>query len=258
MHPAILRLLDLQIAEQRIAAIRAELDAIPKRLQEAEAMLASARAAVTAAKEAHSVTLRERKKFELDVEQWKERVRKYRDQSSAVKTNEAYKALQQEIGNAETEIAKAEDRQLEAMMAAEDVERRMKSAEAALKQAEQSVALRRKAVQEQEAEKRKELEVALAERQRLVAPVPEDLLNLYTRMAKRHHGIALAEARDEQCRSCGMRILPHVYQQLRREDNDEIFHCETCGRLFYIREPVTPKSAPASDKLAASSAPHSS
>ena len=258
MHPAILRLLDLQTAEQRIAAIRAELDAIPKRLQEAEAVLASARAAVTAAKEAHSVSLRERKKFELDVEQWKERVHKYRDQSSAVKTNEAYKALQQEIGNAEAEITKAEDRQLEAMMAAEEVERRMKSAEAALKQAEPCVALRRKAVQEQEAEKRKELEVALAERQRLVAPVPEDLLNLYTRMAKRHHGIALAEARDEQCRSCGMRILPHVYQQLRREDNDEIFHCETCGRLFYILEPVTPKSAPASDKLAASSAPHSS
>ena len=221
-------------------------------------MLASASAALTAAKEAHSVSLRERKKFELDVEQWKERARKYREQSGAVKTNEAYRALLQEIANADTEIAKAEDRQLEAMMAAEDVERRVKSAEAALRQAEQSVAVRRKSVQEQEAEKKKELEAALAERQRLVAPVPEDLLNLYTRMAKRHHGIVLAEARNEQCRSCGMRILPHVYQQLRRDDNDEIFHCETCGRLFYILEPITPKSAPAPNDVAASSAPHSS
>ena len=258
MHPAIPRLLDLQSAEQRVAAIRAELEALPKRLQEADAMLAGANAALTAAKEAHSVSLRERKKFELDVEQWKERARKYRDQSGAVKTNEAYKALLQEIANADREIAKAEDRQLEAMMAAEDVERRVKSAEAALRQAEQSVAVRRKTIQEQEAEKKKELDAALAECQRLMAPVPEDLLNLYTRMAKRHHGIVLAEARNEQCRSCGMRILPHVYEQLRRDDNDEIFHCETCGRLFYILEPITPKSAPARSDVAASSAPHSS
>lgn len=258
MHPAILRLLDLQTAEQRIAAIRAEVEAFPKRLEEAEAMLASANTALTAAKEAHSASLRGRKKLELDVEQWKERARKYRDQSSAVKTNEAYRALQHEIANAQGEIAKAEDRQLEAMMAAEEVERRVKSAEATLKQAEQSVAVRRKTLQEQQAEKKTELEGALAERQRLVAPVPEDLLNLYTRMAKRHHGIVLAEARDEQCRSCGMRILPHVYRQLRRDDNDEIFHCETCGRLFYILEPMAPKGAPAPNDVAASSAPHSS
>ena len=252
MHPAIPRLLDLQTAEQRIAAIRAELESFPKRLEEADTMLASARATLRAAKEAHSASLRERKRCELDVEQWKERARKYRDQSAAVKTNEAYKALQHEIANAEAEIAKAEDHQLEAMMAAEDVERGLKSAEAAVSQAEQSVVVQRQSVQEQESEKKKELEAALAERQRLSAPVPEDLLNLYTRIAKRHQGIGLAEARNEQCRSCGMRILPHVYEQLRRDDNDEIFHCETCGRLFYILEPITPKSALPSSGIAAS------
>jgi predicted nucleic acid-binding Zn-ribbon protein len=258
VHPVIPRLLDLQTADQRLAGIRAQLEAFPRRLRDADAALAGARAAVAAAKEAHTNGLKERKKFELDVEQWKERARKYRDQSGAVKTNEAYKALQHEIANAEAEMAKAEDRQLEIMMAGEDVERRVKSAEADLREAEQSVAAERKAIQEQESAKKKELDAALAERERVLAPVPEDLFNLYTRIAKRHQGIALAEVRGGQCRACGMRILPHVHEQLRRDDNDEIFYCETCGRLLYILEPITPKAAPEPNNIAATSASNSS
>src|SRR3984893_11543138 len=139
MHPAIPRLLDLQTIDQHIAALRAELDAFPERVQDADLKLSGARNAVTAAREAHTHGLTERKKFELDVQQWKERARKYREQSGAVKTNEAYKALQHEITNAEAEVAKAEDRQLEIMMSGEDADRRLKNLEIALKRPEQSV-----------------------------------------------------------------------------------------------------------------------
>jgi uncharacterized protein len=220
MHPAIPRLLDLQTADHRIAALRADLETFPKRIREADFKLNSARAAMAAAKEAHVNGLKERKKFELDVDQWKERARKYRDQSGAVKTNEAYKALQHEIANAEAEQAKAEDRQLEIMMAGEDVERRVKNSEANLKQAEQAVAVERKDIETQQAAKTKELEAALAEREKALAPIPEDLRVLYERIAKRHNGTALAQARDGQCRGCGMRVLPHILQLLTQEAND--------------------------------------
>src|SRR5439155_2404522 len=108
--------------------------------REAEAKLGSARAEVTSAQEAHDKARAERKKFEFDGQQWKDRARKYRDQSGAVKTNEAFKALQHEIANAEAEVAKSDDRQLEVMMAAEEVERRVKIAESRLKDIEQAVA----------------------------------------------------------------------------------------------------------------------
>src|ERR1700693_676381 len=126
MHPAIPHLIELQRVDLNIGALRAEIDSYPKRIQEADTRLSGARAAVAVAKEAHTKALKERKKFELDVDQWKDRARKYRDQSGAVKTNESYKALLHEIANAEAEMAKAEDRQLEIMMAGEDVERRVK------------------------------------------------------------------------------------------------------------------------------------
>src|SRR5208283_3755696 len=127
MHPAIPRLIELQQVDHQIAALRAELETFPKRTKEADAKLNGARATVAAARESHAKGVAERKKFEFDVQQWKDRAKKYRDQSGAVKTNEAYKALQHEIANAEAEIAKSEDRQLEVMEANEVSDRRVKA-----------------------------------------------------------------------------------------------------------------------------------
>jgi predicted nucleic acid-binding Zn-ribbon protein len=66
-----------------------------------------------------------------------------------------------------------------------------------------------------------------------MAAVPEDLVDHYERIAKRHGGIALAEIRGEGCGQCGVHIRPHVIQQLQRENNDAFFHCETCTRILY-------------------------
>src|SRR5215813_8934847 len=141
MHPAIPQLLELQRLDLRIAALRAELETFPKRIKEADGLLHGAKAHLATAKENHSHAQTERKKFELDVNQWRDRARKYRDQSASVKTNEAYRALQHEIAHAESEVSAAEDRQLEQMMAVEETEREIKFAEAALKGAEASLAV---------------------------------------------------------------------------------------------------------------------
>src|SRR5271163_378946 len=171
MHPAIPRLIELQQVDHQIAALRAELETFPKRTKEADAKLNGARATVAAARESHAKGVAERKKFEFDVQQWKDRAKKYRDQSGAVKTNEAYKALQHEIANAEAEVAKAEDRQLEVMMGSEEIDGRLRHADADLKEAEKSVSLDRRDVEVQYSAKKKELAAALAEREKMAAPI---------------------------------------------------------------------------------------
>ncbi|HTT32076.1 MAG TPA: hypothetical protein VMH48_00615 [Methylomirabilota bacterium] len=238
MHPAIPHLVELQRVDSQIAALRAELEALPKRIREADSKLAGARAEVTAAKEALAQIVSQRKKFEFEAQEWKDRAKKYRDQSGAVKTNDAYRALQHEIANAEDEIAKAEDRQLEVMLSAEDTERRVKIAESRLKEAEQALAAERKTIEAQGAEKKKQLDAAAAEREKIIAPVPEDMRELYARVAKRHNGIAMAQVRDEQCRGCGLRVLPHTVQDLRSETSEEVYRCESCGLILYTLDPI--------------------
>ena len=238
MHPAIPHLIELQRVDHQIAILRAELESFPKRLREVEGKLTGARAEIASAKEALAKINGERKKFEFEGQEWIDRVRKYRDQSGAVKTNDAYRALQHEIANAEAEIAKSEDRQLEVMMKAEDAERRLKLAESRMKEAEQSLAAEKKTIEAQAGEINKQLEARSAEREKIIAPVPEDLRDLYARIAKRHGGTAMAQVRDDQCRACGLRVLPHIVQELRSETSEEVYRCESCGLILYSLEPV--------------------
>jgi len=238
MHPAIPHLIELQRVDHQIAILRAELESFPKRLREAEGKLTGARAEIASGKEALAKINAERKKFEFEGQEWKDRARKYRDQSGAVKTNDAYRALQHEIANAEAEIAKSEDRQLEVMMKAEEAERRLKLAESRMKEAEQSLAAEKKTIEAQAGEINKQLEARSAEREKIIAPVPEDLRDLYARIAKRHGGTAMAQVRDDQCRACGLRVLPHIVQELRSETSEEVYRCESCGLILYSLEPV--------------------
>jgi len=238
MHAAIPHLIDVQAIDQQIAALRADLESLPKRIQEADAKLAGARAEVAAAKEAHTNNAKERKKLELDVGQWKERARKYREQTAAVKTNEAYKALLHEIANAEAEAAKAEESELEIMMVGDDLDRRVKSAETRLREAETVIAAERNQIKAKGIEEKKQLDAALAKREQAIAPVSEDMRVLYDRIAKRHHGTALARVRDDQCKGCGLRVLPHVIQALQLDTNEEVYRCESCGLILYTLEPI--------------------
>ena len=254
MHPHLKSLIELQAVDLRMIGIRERLDRFPKKLAEVEARVTSAKQQVAAAKEALLTGQKERKTFEMDVDQWKERAKKYRSQSGEVKSNEAYKALLHEIQNAELEVAKAEDRLLERMVSGEEYDRKVKAAEAAVKEVEAAAGKERQSIQAEYNATQKELTAAEAVRAAAIAAVPEDLVDHYERIAKRHGGIALAEIRGEGCGQCGVHIRPHVIQKLQRDGNDEFFHCETCTRILYYADHSAAASAPENSASAAASA----
>jgi predicted nucleic acid-binding Zn-ribbon protein len=244
--------MQVQSVDLRLNDVRARLATFPKKLAEFDARIAAARGEVHRSKAAQLATIKDRKKYELDVEQWKEKVRKYKDQTSQIKTNEAYKALQHEVQMAEAEIAKAEDRLLEQMVAGEEYDRRIKTSEKALKEAEEIVRGERAKVEAEKAAAEKEFAQLNAERERLAAEIPEDMRDHYERIAKKHNGVSLAEVRDEKCTACGMRVRPHVFQEMRRANSEEIFHCETCTRILYYVEPAAAPAAASATQASAS------
>src|SRR6202171_5193014 len=148
MHPHLKSLIELQAVDFRLIGIRERLARFPKRLAEVEASVTAARQQVATAKESLLKGQKERKTYEMDVEQWKERAKKYRNQSGEVKTNEAYKALQHEIQEGEDEGAKAKDRLLDRMVAGEEYDRQLKAAEVAVKQVEAAANVERQKIQD--------------------------------------------------------------------------------------------------------------
>src|SRR5580700_1384203 len=188
-------LLELQSVDVRLNDVRARLAAFPKRSSDLNARIAAAKTELEQSKAAQLATIKDRKKYELDVEQHKERVRKYRDQTAQIKTNEAYKALQHEVQMAEEEIAKAEDRLLEQMVAGEEYDRRIKAAEKRLKEVEDIAKGQRSKIEADKAQAEKRLAELTSERTSVIADIPENILDNYDRIAKKHGGIAVAEIR---------------------------------------------------------------
>lgn len=229
--------MQLQDVDTRLNAVRARLAVFPQRLAEVNARLAAGKTQLEKSKESHSTALKDRKKYELDVEQWKEKARKYRDQAYQVKTNEAFKALQHEAEMAEAEIAKSEDRLLEEMVSSEQYDRQVKAAEKSFKQVEEETRAERTKIEAEKAATEKDLAGLEAERAQAVAVIPEDLVDHYQRIARKHGGVAVAAIRGEACGACGAHIRPHVFQELSREDNPELYHCELCTRILYYIEP---------------------
>ena len=243
MKEILKELLELQEVDTRLNTVRARLATFPKQLAEVKARIDAGRTALDRSKESHSTTLKDRKRYELDVEQWKEKVKKYRGQAFQVKTNEAYKALQHEVEMAEAEIAKAEDRLLEQMVSGEQYDRQVKAAEKSFKQVEEEAREVRSQIDAEKTTVEKEFAQLEAERAQVIKVIPEDMLDHYQRIAKKHGGVAIAEVRGEACSACGARIRPHVFQILRREDTSELYHCELCTRVLYYVEPAAEAEA---------------
>lgn len=245
------RLVHLQALDTRLAELHGRLQAIPAQLTAVEAKVSGARQQVVSAKEALTASLKDRKKYEMDVDSWKEKARKYRDQSFEVKSNEAYKALQHEIQHAEEQVAQAEDRLLERMVAGEEYERQVKAAERSAAAVETEAQTERQKIQAEQVALQKELQSKEGERREIASEIREELLGDYEKIASRRHGIGLAEVRDEACSLCGVRIRPHVFQELRRSDSGEIFQCESCTRILYYVEPPAAPAPAAEPKVSA-------
>ncbi len=236
-------LVDLQSADARLAELRMQLAAFPKKVAESEARVAAAKAALQKEKDSLLTSLKERKTFEMDVEQWKGKAKKYKDQLGEVRSNEAYKALQHEIQMAEAQVALAEDRLLERMVAGETYEHNVKAAERSLSEIESASRAERQKREADAAAAKQALAVQEAARASEAASVPPDLLEHYERLAARYHGTALSEVVRETCSMCRVKVRPHVFQELRNASSQELFHCESCARLLYVAE--SPAAAPA-------------
>src|SRR5256714_13479609 len=127
------KLIELEKVDREIARLSEEVSALPKRVAAIEARLADHKAAVEKAKTDIKANESTRRKLEADIQGFQQKIIKYREQSSSVKTNDEYKALMHEIEFTEKQISGAEDQILDLMIAMEAQEKALKAAEADLK-----------------------------------------------------------------------------------------------------------------------------
>jgi hypothetical protein len=240
MHSDLAKLMDLQQVEGEIARLNAEVAALPKHLQAIETKLSAAKDRVEKAKAAIKADELAKRKYESDIQGQHEKIRKFREQSSSVKTNDQYKALMHEISFAEQEIRGLEDKILECMEDAENKERQLKSAEAEFKAETAEIEKEKneaRAVTERDEKRLAELRKTESE---LRSGIGEDSLSQYDRIA-RHRGTGIAGARDQRCLGCQIMLRPQVFAEIRKGDRPVA--CDSCSRLLYFIPSEAPEAA---------------
>ena len=234
MNADLKHLIRLQGVDASIQEIRSRIDRFPGISKALDEKLRSATVSLETAKERAKTNQANRKKFETEVGVVEAKISKYREQMLSVKTNQEYKALQDEIGHAQSGIKKVEDEILNLMMEAEALQSEIKQAEARLKEDQQAVSAERKALEVENQKDMSALEAYIKERKEIQSAVSEDLIVRYDRVRKHRGGIGVAAARDYMCQVCGVRIRPQVFQDVQR--NDQIIECSACQRILFNPE----------------------
>jgi predicted nucleic acid-binding Zn-ribbon protein len=139
-----------------------------------------------------------------------------------------------EIQAAEDAIRTEEDKILEVMEQMEILEKELKGAEQEM--LKRSAELQETIRKSTESVPLLESELARLREQKVVmeSQVGGELLSRYRRIAEARKGVALAEAKDELCSACHVRIRPQMYADLLRTEN--IQACDSCSRILFSRE----------------------
>jgi len=231
MNADLEKLIELEKIDREITRLRDEVAALPKRVEAIEHKLADDKAAVEKAKAAIKYNETSRRKLEADIQGFQQKIVKYREQSSSVKTNDEYRALMHEVEFAEKEISCCEDNIMELMISRETEEKALKAAEANLKKGAAAVEREKSQARTRTAEDEKLLAGLDQQRGALRSGVTDSSLAHYDRVMRQRKS-AIAEARDQKCLACFVMIRPQTWQEIRT--NLQIVACSSCGRILYF------------------------
>ena len=125
-----------------------------------------------------------------------------------------------------------EDRQLDAMLALEDAERKCEQATGKLHEtqaitAEQQAGLKGELTQLQKTVERLEIE-----RHAAATAVNPDDFSLYEQLRQTRRGVAVAKVSSQACGACGSLLTPALVQAA--HSSTQLVRCTSCGRILYV------------------------
>ena len=182
-------------------------------------------------------------KKELEVRQKRTDIEKLRQQQTQVRDNRQFAALQNEIKFAELSISKYEDEILTDFADSEAIEGEIKKAQAELKRQEDELAVVRREIEARKDDLGREIEDGRRKRDDIAKTLPPKTVGLFTRIADRLDGEALAQViRDEDdedgayvCGGCHMSVTQNTYVMLAGR-NENLFTCPNCTRILFLKK----------------------
>lgn len=232
MKAELAQLIALQKTDTDIRRLQTEIESIPHRRAEIETEFDQRAFEIRALAERRDTARHERVRLETETSEQKQRAERADRNLMSAKKQDEYTAAIREADAARKQISAFETHILEQMDAFDQAEKELQERAPEVEKLGADLKARFKAFDEQAKTKQQELELARAERERLLKELPKAMSVLYTRISARiRDGMAMAEARNGACTACYMALRPQIMADVRR--GNEVITCDNCNRILY-------------------------
>lgn len=229
---AALGLYRLQHVDSQIDQIQARLKAIQQTLDN-DAALRSANERFASAESTHRDAERALTLGESEVE--KQRIKIEQTEASLyggrVQNPKELQDLQKDVTSLKRHLETLEERELEAMIAAENTEKDLQAAKADLERVQANLKDQNRDLTRESETLRKDLDRLNSERQAVVTDIASQALGAYEQLRKQKRGLAITTIADNSCEACGTTLTASQQQSARSAS--QLFHCPTCGRILF-------------------------
>ncbi len=228
-------LIDLQEVDQALSKLAFQISSSPAEIQTLQNELTAFVHACDGRKLSLAANQKERRELEAEVQGIRAKISRHKDQLYQVKTNEQYKAMLKEIEAEDANIRKVEDRILEKMVEAEQIDKSIREASSRLESEKKRVEEEVRKLESDRQAGERERDRLEEKRKSLVAGLSREVYLLYEKLARARNGTAVAEVRDGFCSACHVRLRPQAFNNVR--SSGRLIACETCSRILYYVEP---------------------
>ncbi len=229
---AALGLYRLQQVDSQMDQIHARLKSIQQTLENDEELRRSTEQCVAAEKRYREAE-RLLQQTEQDVE--KQRIKLQQTEASLygglVHNPKELQDLQKDVASLKKHLETLEERELDAMEAAENAEKEFKNAQADLESVKASKGEQFQSLTVESSGLNRDLERFSSERLAVVQDLTNPVLNSYEQLRKQRRGLAVTTLSDGACAACGTTLTASQQQSAR--SSSQLFYCPSCSRILY-------------------------
>ena len=234
MKDKLLVLIQLQECDNRIAKVLQAKELAPLRIQKLEDELRTVENQFKADEDQLEAFRKDRRQLEREIQELDGKIEKSSAKLTQIKSNKEYTAALKEIDDIKTIKFQTEEKAIQMMETAEELERKCKGHKETLKTLKDQSEKDKDAVKTELLSLEKDLDALQKERSQLCCDFDQGLLKKYVFLRERKGGLAISSVVTGVCQTCHMGIPPQKFNELIR--GNDLMTCPHCNRIIYWGE----------------------
>jgi len=227
----LLVLIQLQECDNKIAKVLQAKEQAPLRIQKLEDELRTVENQFKADEDQLEAFRKDRRQLEREIQELGGKIEKSSVKLTQIKSNKEYTAALKEIDDIKTIKFQTEEKAIQMMETAEELEQKCKGHKDTLKTLKDQSEKDKDAVKTELLGLEKDLDALQKERGQLCCDFDQGLLKKYLFLRERKGGLAISSVVTGVCQTCHMGIPPQKFNELIR--GNDLMTCPHCNRIIY-------------------------